>query len=200
MEVVCKIVAIGGSGVGKSSMLRRYTDGDFLSNYISTIGVDFKVKCLRIKDKTVRMHLWDSGGQERFRAIVASYYRGAHAILLIYDITNHKSFLELENWLEEIKKYSNNKPLIYIIGNKCDLERNRVVSKQIAEDFATRHNFSFIETSAKSGQNIDYIFTQVANDVLEEFGDDVKPSAVSPLVIRSVPVYGRERRERKCSC
>ena len=196
MEHLCKIVVIGCTGVGKSALLRRYTDNDFLDSYISTIGVDFKIKTVKVGDKTTRLHLWDTAGQCRFRTIISSYYRGAHGVILVYDITNYDSFKELEYWLAEIQKYNTGQPLIYVIGNKVDLNRCRTVPREKAVNFCKSHGFHFIEASAKSGEGVEIIFKEITMNIIDQYGSTIETRPVVPLNIKSVPIP----KPRKCRC
>jgi len=182
MEHLAKVVVIGSTGVGKSALLLRYVDNDFYDSYISTIGVDFKIKTLTSSGgKLLRLQLWDTGGQERFRSIVSSYYRGAHAILLVYDITNYESFTDLATWLAEIQKYNTSAPLIYVIGNKIDLEKRRVVPVKKAQEFCKSHDFKHVEVSAKSGDNVDAIFEEIGTAILARYNSiiEVRPVTVA---------------------
>lgn len=161
-----KVVLIGNSGVGKSSVLSRYTDDHFSDNYISTIGVDFKIKSLECNNKKINLQIWDTAGQERFRSIVNSYYKGAHGIILVYEVTSQSSFKSLEYWINEVKKYNTSDVPILLLGNKVDLERE--VLKSDAESYASRNNFLYIETSAKKNTNIDNIFKIISLQILEK--------------------------------
>jgi len=160
-DYLIKILLVGNTGVGKSALVNKYTDNEFDEKYISTIGVDFKVKTIVINSKTVKLQMWDTAGQERFRTITSSYYRGAHGILVVYDITNKESFDSIINWLSEIEQFSKHKPAIICIGNKNDLP-NREVSKKTAETFLKTINIDYYETSAKTRLNLNDIFEDLA--------------------------------------
>jgi len=123
-----KILVIGDSSVGKSSLLLRFSDNTFSSNFLATIGVDFKLKAINVGDLSVKLQIWDTAGQERFRNITRSYYRGAHGIMLVYDVTNEQSFKNIEFWLKEVGKYASPNVYKILIANKCDLIEDRVVS------------------------------------------------------------------------
>lgn len=129
---------IGDSGVGKSSLLLQYVDKSFNDTFISTIGVDFKIKTLELDGKIVKLQIWDTAGQERFRTICSSYYRGAHCIILVYDMTDVNSFNNLKEWFKEIDRYAFENVSKIIVGNKSDLDMQRVVDFQIAKSFADR--------------------------------------------------------------
>ena len=135
-EHLFKLLVIGDSGVGKSCILLRFSDDVFTDNFISTIGVDFKIKKLDINGQQVKMQIWDTAGQERFRTITSSYYRGAHGIIIVYDITNKESFDHVERWLNEIKTFAGDNVEKVLVGNKCDLESKRVVPTVQGEKLA----------------------------------------------------------------
>ena len=127
-ELLFKILLAGNTSVGKSSIFLRFVDNIWNDVFVPTIGVDFKIKTLNIDNKNVKIQIWDTAGEERFRTIISSYYRGAHGILLIFDLTEIESFNNLNNWLAEIEKNANKNVVKVLIGNKCDLEDKRVIS------------------------------------------------------------------------
>lgn len=165
-----KILIVGDAGVGKSSILLRYTDSVFTEEFISTIGCDFKVKSLDIGTKLIRLQIWDSAGQERFRQISNSYYRGAHAVLAVFDITEMNSYINLQkNWLSEITRNASEDVLLIIVGTKTDWEEKRRVSFEDANEFACSLNIPYFECSAKENTNIDTIFQFAASELVEKF-------------------------------
>merc|ERR1711934_829249 len=135
-----KLLLIGDSGVGKSCLLLRFADDTYAESYISTIGVDFKIRTIQLEGKTIKLQIWDTAGQERFRTITSSYYRGAHGIIVVYDITDADSFANVRQWLEEIQRYACEGVNKLLVGNKCDLASKRLVEKKTAEDFAGKLN------------------------------------------------------------
>jgi len=160
-DYLFKILLIGDSGVGKSWLLNRFTDNIFTENYISTIGVDFKIKTVEIDGKTIKLQIWDTAGQERFRVITSAYYRGAHGVLIVYDLSNDTTFKNIKFWLDELDKYASENISKMIIGNKCDILK-REVDYSVAREFADSLNIPYIESSAKTGTNIDKVFTDIA--------------------------------------
>ena len=172
-DFVFKIIIVGEAGVGKSCLLRRFVDQNFTENYVNTIGVDFKVKTIELMGKTVKLNLWDSAGQERFRTIVNTYYRGAHGICLVYDITDPDSFMRIGNWLTEASEQVEQNAKKLIIGTKTDLESNRKVSREAVREFAERLDLATFETSSKSGSNVESAFTELTKLLLEEHGGDM---------------------------
>ena len=161
-DYIFKVLLLGNSDVGKSSIILRYVDQTWSDIFVPTIGVDFKVKTLDINDKKVKMQIWDTAGQERFRTVVSSYFKGSHGIFIIYDITNRDSFKNLENWLGEIERNASAKVLKILIGNKCDLEQDRDIQFDEGQAFANRNGMEFMETSAKANTNINEAFESLA--------------------------------------
>ena len=166
-DYIFKVLLIGNSDVGKSSLILRYVDQIWNEVFVPTIGVDFKVKSLLVDNKRVKMQIWDTAGQERFRNVISSYFKGAHGILLIYDITARDSFKELENWLGEVERNATPQVLKILIGNKCDLEDSRQITKDEGEAFAIRNGMNFIETSAKINTNVNEAFEALAKIMVE---------------------------------
>lgn len=159
-----KILMIGEYGVGKSSILLRFCNESFIESYISTIGVDFKIKTLNFENVVYKLQIWDTAGQERFRTITSSYYRGADGILLIYDVTDRKTFNALSSWCDEINRYIDNIGVI-IIGNKIDVFDKRIVEHEEARIFAEEHNYGFVETSARNNYNINDVFYELIKKI-----------------------------------
>lgn len=167
-DYLFKIVFIGNAGVGKSSIITRFTEGIFYGDsYISTIGVDFRIKSIEYKNKKIKLQIWDTAGQERFRTITTSYYRGANCIVLVCDVSNRQSFGSISQWLNEINKYNDKRPHIILIGNKSDIE-DRDISRLDAEEIASKYQISYIETSAKKNLNIDAVFSALINKLINE--------------------------------
>ncbi|CAD8169910.1 unnamed protein product [Paramecium octaurelia] len=161
-DYLFKLVIIGNSGVGKSSLLLRYTDDTFSENYISTIGVDFKFKTFRLDGKGLKLQIWDTAGQERFRTITNAYYKGADAIVLVYDTTCQSSFEEIEkSWIDEIHKHAGKNTTILLIGNKSDLPNKTVITEK-AEIYAKEKLMLFYETSAKTSLGVSQAFEELS--------------------------------------
>ena len=166
-DFIFKVLLLGNSDVGKSSLLLRYVDSVWSDTFVPTIGVDFKVKTIEIEGKKVKLQIWDTAGQERFRTVVSTYFRGAHGIFLIYDITNRDSFKNLENWLIEIEKNASENVLKILIGNKNDLEDERDIASDEGKAFANRNGMQFIETSAKKNTNVNEAFETLGKLMIE---------------------------------
>lgn len=164
-DYLYKLLLVGEAGVGKSSLLLRYADDTFSETYLSTIGVDFKIKTITVGDKVVKLQIWDTAGQERFKTITSSYYKGAHGFLIIYDISDRESFENLQKWLEEIKTHASSEASMVIVGNKSDLHGARQVSYDEGQQFASSLGFSFIEASAKDSSSLEEAFTTLVQDI-----------------------------------
>jgi Ras-related protein Rab-1A len=173
-DYVFKVIIVGEAGVGKSCLLRRYADQSFTENYINTIGVDFKVRTLDVNGRTVKLNIWDSAGQERFRTIVNTYYRGAHGICVVYDITDTESFEKVGDWLHDVGELAEPSAKKLIIGSKLDLEGKRTVPLETVEKYAESLGIQHIETSSKNGQNVNHVFSEMTKMLLLDVaGDDV---------------------------
>ncbi|CAJ1056673.1 ras-related protein Rab-8B-like [Xyrichtys novacula] len=156
-DYLFKLLLIGDSGVGKTCLLFRFSEDSFNTTFISTIGIDFKIRTIELDGKRVKLQIWDTAGQERFRTITTAYYRGAMGILLVYDICNEKSFENIKNWIRNIEEHASSDVEKMILGNKCDMTDRRQVSKDRGEKLAIDYGVKFLETSAKSGLNVEEV-------------------------------------------
>jgi len=168
-DYLFKLLLIGDSGVGKSCLLLRFADDTYTESYISTIGVDFKIRTIDLDAKTIKLQIWDTAGQERFRTITSSYYRGAHGIIVVYDTTDLESFNNVKQWLHEIDRYASENVNKLLVGNKSDLTSKRAVSYDQAKEFADSLGIAFIETSAKSSTNVEKAFMTMASQIKERY-------------------------------
>lgn len=180
-----KLLIVGESGVGKTCILLQFADGRFENSHLSTIGVDFKVKEMVVDDKPVKLQIWDSAGQERFRNITASYYRNCSGILIVYDVTDHESFDRVSKWIEEVRAYVPTVPLI-ILGNKADLESERAVTVEEGKELAERHKLVCVETSAKESTNIESTFVEFARQLIKDQESRPKPEVTSQVNVGTV--------------
>uniref|UniRef100_A0A1A8EL46 Ras-related protein SEC4 n=2 Tax=Nothobranchius korthausae TaxID=1143690 RepID=A0A1A8EL46_9TELE len=165
-DYMFKLLIIGNSSVGKTSFLFRYADDSFSNSFVSTVGIDFKVKTVYRNDKRIKMQIWDTAGQERFRTITTAYYRGAMGIMLVYDITNEKSYDNIRNWIRNIEENASADVERMVLGNKCDMNDQRQVSKERGEKLAIDYGIKFLETSAKSSINVENAFLTLARDIM----------------------------------
>ena len=169
-ELLYKILLLGDSSVGKTCFLMRYADNTFQEIHMSTIGLDYKLKNVQLDDgKIVKIQIWDTAGQDRFRSITKNYYKGAHGIILIYDVTSRKTFENIQNWVTQIKEEVSEKVNIILVGNKIDDENNRKVSSEEGKKMADQWGLDFFETSAKSGINIDTTFNDLVKKTVETY-------------------------------
>jgi Ras-related protein Rab-1A len=164
-DYLFKLLLIGDSGVGKSCLLLRFADDTYTESYISTIGVDFKIRTIELEGKTVKLQIWDTAGQERFRTITSSYYRGAHGIIVVYDVTDNDTFTNVKQWLQEIDRYASEGVNKLLVGNKSDLTSKKVVEYTVAKEFAEQLNIPFLETSAKNATNVEQAFLTMAKQI-----------------------------------
>ena len=168
-DLLVKLLLIGDSGVGKSAILTRFADDSFTQSFITTIGIDFKIRTIIIDGKRIKLQIWDTAGQERFKTITTAYYRGAMGILLVYDVTNEQSFASVDNWMAAIQQHASESVNKVLLGNKADtsgpLVSKRVVDTSRGQALAAQHGIRFFETSAKNGINVEESFSTIARDI-----------------------------------
>ena len=169
-DYLFKLLLIGDSGVGKSCLLLRFADDTYTESYISTIGVDFKIRTIELEGKTVKLQIWDTAGQERFRTITSSYYRGAHGIIVVYDVTDEATVNNVKQWLQEIERYACEGVNKLLVGNKADLTGSKQVDYEAAKQFADQLNIPFLETSAKDATNVEQAFLTMAKQIKDRMG------------------------------
>ena len=190
-DLLFKLLLIGDSGVGKTSLLLGYSDNNFNNNFIPTIGIDFKIKTIELHGKKIKLQIWDTAGQERFISITTSYYRGAMGIMLVYDVTNSKSFDNIAKWLRNIQEHSNPDVEKMILGNKCDMEDRRVVSKARGEAISHENGVRFLETSAKTNVNIDRAFIELTKSILVKIVDVQEARRTLPPISNQSSIKSR---------
>eukprot|EP00249_Psilotum_nudum_P009461 c21952_g2_i1 orf=1-591(-) len=164
-DYLFKVVLIGDSGVGKSNLLSRFTRNEFSLESKSTIGVEFATRSITVDGKKVKAQIWDTAGQERYRAITSAYYRGAVGALLVYDITRHVTFENVERWLKELKDHTDSNIVVILVGNKSDLRHLRAVSTEDGQAFSEREGLYFMETSALESTNVENAFKEVLTQI-----------------------------------
>lgn len=181
------MVLIGDSGVGKSNLLSRFTRNEFSLDSKSTIGVEFATKSIKTDGKTIKAQIWDTAGQERYRAITSAYYRGAVGALLVYDISKHITFDNVERWLKELRDHADSNIVIMLVGNKSDLRHLRAVSTEEAMAYAESNGIAFIETSALDSSGVDTAFQRILTEIYQKMsrksmvgGDNNNDSGIAP--------------------
>ncbi|KAM8845735.1 RAB3D, member RAS oncogene family, b isoform 2-T2 [Spinachia spinachia] len=173
-DYMFKLLIIGNSSVGKTSFLFRYADDSFTSAFVSTVGIDFKVKTVFRNDKRIKLQIWDTAGQERYRTITTAYYRGAMGFLLLYDITNLDSFTAVQDWATQIKTYSWDNAQVILVGNKCDLEDDRLVPLEDGQRLSEDLGFQFFEASAKDNINVKQVFECLVDVICQKMTESVE--------------------------
>uniref|UniRef100_A0A3B3DC73 small monomeric GTPase n=2 Tax=Oryzias melastigma TaxID=30732 RepID=A0A3B3DC73_ORYME len=184
-DYMFKLLIIGNSSVGKTSFLFRYADDCFTPAFVSTVGIDFKVKTVFRQNKRIKLQIWDTAGQERYRTITTAYYRGAMGFLLMYDISNLESFNAVKDWATQIKMYSLNNAQVILVGNKCDLEDDRDIPTEDGQRLADDLGFQFFEASAKENINVKQVFEHLVDIVCDKMTEEIDihrdPSPVPPV-------------------
>eukprot|EP01133_Synstelium_polycarpum_P006162 gene6162-7134_t len=170
-DYLIKLLLIGDSGVGKSCLLLRFSEDSFTPSFITTIGIDFKIRTIDLEGKRIKLQIWDTAGQERFRTITTAYYRGAMGILLVYDVTDEKSFGNIRNWIRNIEQHATESVNKMLIGNKCDLPEKKVVDSTRGKALADEYGIKFLETSAKNSINVEEAFISLAKDIKKRMID-----------------------------
>ena len=171
-EFLYKILLLGDSSVGKTCFLMRYADNTFQEIHMSTIGLDYKFKDVTLDNgKTVKVQIWDTAGQDRFRSITRNYYKGAHGIIVIYDVTNRKTFENVKNWIRQIKEEVSSKVSINLVGNKIDDSENRKVTEEEGKSLADSFGVAFFEASAKDGQGVNECFLDLVKKTVSVYGN-----------------------------
>ncbi|SPO28546.1 probable SEC4-like Rab/GTPase [Ustilago trichophora] len=179
-DFLIKLLLIGDSGVGKSCLLLRFCDDAWTPSFITTIGIDFKIRTIELDGKRIKLQIWDTAGQERFRTITTAYYRGAMGILLVFDVTDQKSFENVRTWHANIEQHASEGVSKILIGNKSDWEEKRAVTTEQGEELAKELGIPYIETSAKSNSNVEEAFFNLAREVKTRLIDTAAVTQASP--------------------
>ncbi|XP_032402152.1 ras-related protein Rab-15-like isoform X1 [Xiphophorus hellerii] len=205
-DVLFRLLLLGDSGVGKTCMLRRFTEGEFDPSHISTIGVDFKMKTIEIDGLKVRIQIWDTAGQERYQTITKQYYRRAQGIVFVYDITNLPSFQHIAKWASDVDEFAPDDVQTVLVGNKADEEFGRQVTKDQGKKLAETYGMEFFETSASTSSNISESFIRVTELVLQaqmRYVDDLLGSLDNYLdraALREEKGSQDNDAQRTCAC
>ncbi|KAF2073646.1 hypothetical protein CYY_005031 [Polysphondylium violaceum] len=205
-EYIFKYIIIGDMGVGKSCLLHQFTENKFVPDSPHTIGVEFGTRIVDVNNKKIKLQIWDTAGQERFRAVTRSYYRGAAGALLVYDITRRITYNHLTTWLTDARNLTNPNTVIMLIGNKKDLEGQRDVTYEEASAFAKQNGLIFVESSAKTGENVEEAFLRTAKLIfqsVQEGNVDLIPDGgitkSNATNTNNTPNLGQEKKS-DCAC
>jgi len=198
-DFTIRLLLIGDSGVGKSCLLLRFSDNSFTPSFITTIGIDFKIRTIELDGKKIKLQVWDTAGQERFRTITTAYYRGAMGILLVYDCTDEKSFGNINTWMRNIEQNASENVNKILLGNKCDLTEKRVVDTARGKALADECKIPFLETSAKSSINVEQAFIALAKDVKKRLLDSADPM-LTPNGLKLKAKDPNQGNNTKCPC
>ena len=166
-EFIIKILIIGDSTVGKTNFVYKFSEDKFSENYFATTGIELKTSSIQIDGKSIKIQLWDTAGQEKYRAMTKNLYLKSQGIIILFDITNETSFINLKNWMSQIKESCGEDIPILLVGNKIDLEDNRVINKERAMEYANNENIEYIEVSSKTGENINKALTSLLQKILK---------------------------------
>lgn len=201
-DYMFKILIIGNSSVGKTSFLFRYADDSFTSAFVSTVGIDFKVKTVIRKEKRMKLQIWDTAGQERYRTITTAYYRGAMGFILMYDVTNEDSFNSVQDWVTQIKTYSWDNAQVILVGNKSDIERDRVISYDRGKQLADQLGLEFFETSAKENINVKNVFERLVDIICDKMSDGLEADQAMGNVNRGARLTDNPmpNNQNNCQC
>ena len=196
-DMIFKVVLIGDTSVGNSNILSKYLTNDFDPDSKATVGVEFGTKNFKIEDNIVKVQIWDTAGQERYRSITNAYYKGAKGSLLVYDITNPKTFESIDRWLSDLKVNGDENISVVLLGNKSDLESDRKVSTQQGKEKAEFYKLAFLETSALNGNNIDNAFNELITDVYKNHHDLFEKQAKVVINDRAINLENADENDEK---
>jgi small GTP-binding protein len=187
-----KFIVIGSSGVGKTAILKRLVDDSFSPESQSTIGVEFLTATVQVNRATIKLQIWDTAGQERFRSIAKAYFRSAIGVMLVFDLSERKSFDDVNQWLQDVHALCDPNAVVTLIGNKSDLTDERAVTATEAEAFAQLHQLTYLETSARGGNNVQEAFQKTAGAIYRKTvaGKEEPIEGVQPLAPASGPATG----------
>ena len=172
-EMMFKVVLVGDSFVGKTNIMSKYLKNEFHEDSKATVGVEFGSKQFKVEGHLVKAQIWDTAGQERYKAITSAYYKGAKGAFVVYDITRRSSFESVEKWFNDLMSTADKKVTIVVIGNKCDLEDHRQISKEEGQEKANKLQVAFLETSAFSGENVDKAFEMMVNEIYKKCHEEM---------------------------
>ena len=168
-DILFKIILVGDTSVGKTNIINKYIKNEFREDFYATIGVEFSHKKFVVENRKIKAQIWDTAGQERYKAITRAYYKGAKGAFIVYDITRKETFDDVDKWRNELISSCNQEITVMLIGNKCDLEDQREISKEQGEEKAKSFGFSFLETSALSGENLEKGFQMLIEEIYQKY-------------------------------
>ena len=198
---VIRVLMIGDSAVGKTSLVIRFDEDSFSTKFITTIGVDYRDKLVTIEDAPIKLQIWDTAGQERFRTITVSYFKGAHGIVLVYDITDRDTFESIRQWVEQIHEYADVHVNILLVGNKCDQEEQRAVATAEGDALAREYGIDFFETSARENVNVEECYLAIARKTKARLLESEEAAVELRETITVAPEQSeKDRRKKKCAC
>ena len=172
-EMMFKVVLVGDSFVGKTNIMSKYIKNEFHEDSKATVGVEFGSKQFTVEGHSIKAQIWDTAGQERYKAITSAYYKGAKGAFIVYDVTRKQTFDSVEKWVNDVTAVADKKITIILIGNKCDLEDQRQITKEQGEEKANKLELAFLETSAFSGENLDKAFDMMINEVYKKCHEEL---------------------------
>ena len=193
-----KILLLGNIFVGKSSILIKYSDDYFPENYIATVGLDYRLKHFDLPNgQKGKIQIWDTAGQDRFKSITKNYYNNSNGIILVYSVIDKKSFDDISNWIDEIKEQTKDDIIIFLVGNKIDLNEKRVISIKEGEKLAENYHINYYETSAKTGKGVDKIF----NDLIKQIYDLCSKNNIKNNNLKEkgiLNIIDKKKKKKKC--
>ena len=198
MELKLGILILGDTNVGKTSLLLNYTDNYYVGSHVATVGIDYKFKTIKIKDIDVKLQIWDTSGQERFRSLAKNYLKNADGIIFVYDITDKKTFEGVKDWIKEAESQGIYKQIL--VGNKCDLERKREVSIDMLNKLGNKKKIKTFETSAKTGINVSKSFESLAELLVEGKSKEELNNLYRRETIKITGIKNNKKSEKKECC
>ena len=198
-DILFKIILVGDTSVGKTNIINKYIKNEFREDFYATIGVEFSHKKFVVDNRKIKAQIWDTAGQERYKAITRAYYKGAKGAFIVYDITRKETFDDVDKWRNELISSCNKEVTIMLIGNKCDLEDQREISKEQGEEKAKSFGFSFLETSAFSGENLENGFKMLIEEIYQKYKVEQKGSDDINLNGGAGEIkIGKMKKKKKC--
>ena len=198
-DILFKIILVGDTSVGKTNIINKYIKNEFREDFYATIGVEFSHKKFVVENRKIKAQIWDTAGQERYKAITRAYYKGAKGAFIVYDITRKETFDDIDKWRNELISSCNKEVTVMLIGNKCDLEDQREISKEQGEEKAKSFGFSFLETSALSGENLEKGFQMLIEEIYQKYKVEQSKSDEINLNSGAEEIkIGKMNKKKKC--